>query len=102
MPSVEETSVLRSSFSAAPSFARRCGEQCRKIQPKPAGNLFERSKSRVLFDPKLVQLIQLVADAARFRGLLLRPLPALAQFAQCFSESHSRRVFHSYELKVSA
>ena len=49
------------------------GKQFVNSKPEASGNLFEGDQAGVLFYSKLVKLIELVADAASFRGLLLRP-----------------------------
>jgi hypothetical protein len=41
----------------------------------------------VLFNPKFIMLIKLVANAAGFRGLLLRPIPTLPELPKAISES---------------
>ena len=50
-------------------------------------NLFQVHKAGILFDAKLVKLVELVTDAARLGGFLLRPTALVAQLPESFLES---------------
>jgi hypothetical protein len=68
------------------------------MNPKPEapGNLLERGQTGVSFDPKLVELIEFISDAASLGGLFLCPPAGLPQFSQSFSKrDRCRFLFHS-------
>ena len=72
------------------------GEQFVNPQPEAPGNLLERGQTGVSFDPELVELIELISDAASFRGLFLCPPAGVPQLAQSFAEcDRCQFLFHS-------
>jgi hypothetical protein len=58
------------------------GEQLVNAQPKALGNSFKRMQTRVLLNPKLVKLIQLIPNAAGFSGFFLCPSASQPKFPQ--------------------
>jgi hypothetical protein len=63
------------------------------------GKLLESHKAGVFLNPELIKLIKLVTDAAGFRGLFLRPVPAFSELAQAISES-GRYVLHLRQSEI--
>jgi len=55
--------------------------------PIATRNLLQIQQAGVVFDAKLVKLIKLVTNAARFGGLFLRQTTRNAKFSQSLSES---------------
>jgi hypothetical protein len=69
-------------------------EWYRKVNPVTPRNLFQIQQAGVLFDAKLVKLVELISDAARFGGFFLCPTALDAQFAQTLLKPEWGGVLH--------
>jgi hypothetical protein len=55
-------------------------------QPEALGDSFKSKQTGVLLNPKLVKLIQLIPNVARFGGLFLGPAASQPEFPQTLPE----------------
>lgn len=61
-------------------------QQLVQFKAKSMRNLLQRQQTGIRLNPKLVKLVELVADTAGFGGLLLCPTAPLPQFAKSSAE----------------
>lgn len=61
-------------------------QQLVQFEAKSMRNLLQRQQTGIRLNPKLVKLVELVADTAGFGGLLLCPTAPLPQFAKPSAE----------------
>lgn len=71
-----------------------------QFQPVTSGDFFEGEKAGVLLYPKLVKLIELVADSTVFCGVFLRPPPRLAEVTNAFLKQRGGGVPHSANFRL--
>ena len=84
-----------------PACRRNGGiEQFVKFQSVTTGNLFKGDKAGIVLNPKLVKLVELVADTTLFGGLLLRPATGFSQFTKLLSKQFGGGVPHSANFRL--